>query len=38
MDKISKTVEWQHPFVDVFKKFGVFESSKFAKKGKITDA
>ncbi|KAL4455065.1 hypothetical protein ABPG74_006447 [Tetrahymena malaccensis] len=41
MDKRSipnQPVSWQHPFVDVFRKFCVFDSSNKAKKGGVADA
>ena len=30
-------IAWQHPFVDVFKRFNVFESSKACRKGNVID-
>jgi len=33
----NQPVSWQQPFVDVFKKFSVFDSSTKAKKGSVAE-
>lgn len=34
---MRSTIDWQNPFVDVFRKFNVFDSSQESKKGNISD-